>query len=97
VAVNAPAAFRFLAETSPERHREAAQLLGFDAELDDAVASLMRAVGTPNGIEGVGYTLDDVPDLVTGAAPQRRLLDNAPMPIHEPELDAIFRDALRCW
>ena len=97
VAVNAPAAFRFLAETSPERHCEAAQLLGFDTELDEAVASLMRSVGTPNGIEGVGYTLDDVPDLVTGAAPQRRLLDNAPMPIHEPELDAIFRDALRCW
>ena len=57
----------------------------------------MRAVEAPNGIGGVGYTLDDVADLVTGAAPQRRLLDNAPMPIHEPELDAIFRDALRCW
>ena len=97
VAVNAPAAFRFLAETSPQRHREAAQLLGSDGELDEAVASLMRAVGTPNGIEGVGYTLDDIPDLVAGAAPQRRLLDNAPSPIHEPELDTIFRAALRCW
>ena len=97
VAVNAPAAFRFLAETSPQRHSEAAQLLGFDTGLDEAVASLMRAVGTPNGIGGVGYTLDDVPDLVSGAAPQRRLLDNAPMPIHEPELDTIFRDAVRCW
>ncbi len=97
VAVNAPAAFRFLADTSPERHREAARLLGYDTELDEAVASLMRAVGTPNGIEGVGYTVDDVPDLVAGAAPQRRLLDNAPKPVHEPELDTIFRDALRCW
>jgi len=97
VAVNAPAAFRFLAKTSPERHHEAARLLGFDTELDEAVAALMRAVGTPNGIGGVGYTLDDVPDLVAGAAPQRRLLDNAPMPIHEPELDSIFRDALSIW
>jgi alcohol dehydrogenase class IV len=97
VAVNAPAAFRFLAETSPERHHEAAQLLGFDTELDEAVASIMRSVGTPNGIGGVGYTLDDVPDLVTGAAPQRRLLDNAPKPVHEAELDAIFRDSVRCW
>ena len=97
VAVNAPAAFRFLAETSPQRHREAAQLLGYDDELDVAVASLMRAIGTPNGIAGVGYTLDDVPDLVAGAAPQRRLLDNAPRPVHEPELETIFRDALRIW
>jgi alcohol dehydrogenase class IV len=97
VAVNAPAAFRFLAETSPERHREAARILGFDSELDEAVATLMRDVGTPNGIEGVGYTVDDVAALVEGAAPQRRLLDNAPAPVHETELDHIFRDALRCW
>jgi len=97
VAVNAPAAFRFLAATSPERHREAARLLGFDTELDEAVASLMRAAGAPNGIEGVGYALDDVPDLVAGATPQRRLLDNAPMPVQEPELDTIFRDALCIW
>lgn len=97
VAVNAPAAFRFLAETSPERHEEAARLLGHDGGLDEAIATLMRDVGTPNGIAGVGYTLDDVTDLVAGAAPQRRLLDNAPARIDEHELDAIFRDALTCW
>jgi hypothetical protein len=61
------------------------------------MAALMRDVGAPNGIGGVGYTLDDVPALVQGAAPQRRLLDNAPSPVHEAELDAIFRAALRCW
>jgi hydroxyacid-oxoacid transhydrogenase len=97
VAVNAPAAFQFLAHTSPERHREAARLLGSEADLDEAVADVMRDVGTPNGIEGVGYSLDDVYDLVAGAAPQRRLLDNAPMPVHEAELETLFRNALRCW
>ena len=107
VAVNAPAAFRALAPTAPFRHLEAARLLGghtagvSPAEAGDVLAetmaSLMHDVGAPNGIGGVGYTLDDVPDLVKGAAPQRRLLDNAPGPVHEAELDTIFRDALRCW
>lgn len=107
VAVNAPAAFRALAPTAPFRHLEAARLLGGDTAgagpteagdvLAETMGALMHDVGAPNGIRGVGYTLDDVPDLVKGAAPQRRLLDNAPSPVHEAELDAIFRAALRCW
>jgi hydroxyacid-oxoacid transhydrogenase len=107
VAVGAPAAFRALAATAPFRHLEAARLLGGDTAgagpaeagdvLAETMAALMHDIGAPNGIGGVGYTLEDVPDLVKGAAPQRRLLDNAPSPVHEAELDAIFRDALRCW
>ena len=107
VAVNAPAAFRALAPSAPFRHIEAARLLGGDTAgvgpieagevLAETMAGLMRDIGAPNGIGGVGYTLDDVADLVKGAAPQRRLLDNAPSPVHEAELDAIFRDAIRCW
>lgn len=97
VAVNAPAAFRFLTETSPERHREAAQLLGFDTELDEAMATLMQQVAAPNGVAGVGYDANDIPGLVESAAPQRRLLDNAPAPVHEAELETLFNDALRCW
>jgi alcohol dehydrogenase class IV len=107
VAVNAPAAFRALAPTAPGRHLEAARLLGAnvtgagDSEAGDvlagAVAALMRDTGAPNGIGGVGYTAQDVPALVQGAAPQRRLLDNAPSAVHEQELDEIFRAALACW
>lgn len=107
VAVNAPAAFRALAPTSPERHLEAARLLGADtsrATPDDAgevvaaaMSALMRDIGAPNGVGGVGYAEPDVPGLVAGAAPQRRLLDNAPTEVREPELERIFHDALRCW
>lgn len=107
VAVNAPAAFRALAPTAPFRYLEAARLLGGDTAgagpaeagdvLAETMADLMRDIGAPNGIGAVGYTLEDVPELVKGAAPQRRLLDNAPRPVHEAELDAIFRAALRCW
>lgn len=107
VAVNAPAAFRFLAPTDPDRHGEAARLLApslgevRDDEAGDALAEamadLMRRIGAPNGISGVGYGPADVDDLVSGAAPQRRLLDNSPAPIAEPELAVLFRQALTCW
>jgi len=107
VAVNAPAAFRYLASTDPVRHAEAARLLDptvgevGHAEAGEALAGamsgLMRRVGAPNGVAGVGYGPDDVSGLVRGAAPQRRLLDNAPADIHEPELEALFGSAMTCW
>lgn len=97
VAVNAPAAFAFLESTSPQRHAEAARLLGSDGALNDAMAAIMRDVGAPNGTSGVGYTAADIPDLVASAAPQRRLLDNAPAPVFEDELAELFGLAERCW
>ncbi len=107
VAVNAPAVFRTFASSSPERHLEAAGLLGAEVagasyldageRVAAAVAGLMRAVGTPNGLTGVGYDEADIPALVAGAAPQRRLLDNAPILVTPPLLDALFHDALTCW
>jgi alcohol dehydrogenase class IV len=107
VALGAPAVFRSFAATAPARHLEAAALLGADVagatladageRLATAVAALMRAVDTPNGLTGVGYGVDDIPALVAGAAPQRRLLDNSPLPVTAPLLDALFHDALTCW
>lgn len=107
VAVNAPAVFRATAHTDPARHIAAAVALGGDVadagsvEAGDAlattVAHLMRDVGAPNGIGGVGYTEADIPALVEGSAPQRRLLDNAPLAVNEPELADYFRSALSCW
>ncbi len=107
VALGAPACFRAFAATAPARHLEAAALLGADVSgatdadagerLAAAVAALMRAVDTPNGLTGVGYVAGDIPALVAGAAPQRRLLDNAPLAVTPPLLDALFHDALTCW
>jgi hydroxyacid-oxoacid transhydrogenase len=57
----------------------------------------MRAVAAPNGLAAVGYGEPDVPYLVDGADPQRRLLDNAPVAMTRPVLDRLFRDALTCW
>jgi len=36
-------------------------------------------------------------NLVSKAAPQRRLLDNAPLAIAETELRQIFTDAMHYW
>ncbi len=107
VIVNAPAVFRFTAEVSPERHLEAARLLGADAdgvgagEVGEVLAKelirIMRAVGMPNGLSGVGYTEDDVTALTNGAHPQQRLLQNAPREMSKPILADLFRQAMRYW
>ena len=108
VAVGAPAVFRATFATSPARHLEAAALLGdsrahaADARdagevLAAALIALMKQLAIPNGIAGVGYARADVPALVDGAAPQQRLLANAPLPVGRPELAALFENALEYW
>lgn len=110
VVVNAPSVFRATAVTSPERHLEAAALLGADvrgavaadpAEAGEALAAhlagMMRATSIPNGIGGVGYGEADLAALAEGTMLQQRLLQNAPKALTEPELVALFRGALRYW
>ncbi len=107
VIVNAPAAFRFTAPACPERHLEAARLLGADvgdvAEdeagelLAGQLTALMKTTAMPNGIGGVGYEEKDIPDLVAGAYLQQRLLNNAPRQVDEDSLAHIYRSALNYW
>jgi alcohol dehydrogenase class IV len=107
VIVNAPAVFRYTAEVSPERHLEAAEWLGADvrgaapSEAGEVLAGkliqIMRAVGMPNGLGGVGYTEGDLAPLTEGAYPQQRLLQNAPREMSRPVLTELFRQALRYW
>jgi hydroxyacid-oxoacid transhydrogenase len=104
VIVNAPAVFRGIAASSPERHLEAAGLLGGDvrdAEPGEAVATriaeMMKATGMPNGISGVGYDRSHIAALTEGAIVQRRLLDNAPVTVDRERLAGLFADALTCW
>ena len=107
VIVNAPSAFRFTAQVSPERHLEGARLLGADTQgagpndagevLANEIIRIMRAVGMPNGLSGVGYTDDDVAALTEGAYPQQRLLQNAPREMTKPVLAELFRQAMRYW
>ena len=107
VILNAPSSFRFTAAANPERHLEGARLLGADtrgAGIEDAgevlageLIRIMRAVGMPNGLGGVGYTDDDAAALTEGAYPQQRLLQNAPREMTKPVLADLFRQAMRYW
>ena len=107
VILTAPATFRFTYPASPERHLRAAELMGVPVrELSDAdrrealpraLASLMRDVGIPNGVRGVGYAERDIPALIDGTLKQPRLLAGAPCPIGERELTVILHDAMEIW
>ncbi|MCK2212271.1 iron-containing alcohol dehydrogenase [Actinomadura sp. ATCC 31491] len=103
VALTAPEAFRFTFEACPDRHLRAAGLLDPAAGGDPAgrlpavLTALMRDIGLPNGIGGVGYTEADVPDLVEGAAKQQRLLATAPRPVGEDDLAAILTRSVELW
>jgi alcohol dehydrogenase class IV len=109
VALTAPEAFRFTFPSDPDRHLRAARLLDASGATDAAGAAcdadvlpraltgIMRDVGLPNGIGGVGYTEADVPDLVDGALAQQRLLATAPRPVTGEDLAGIFRRSLENW
>jgi hydroxyacid-oxoacid transhydrogenase len=107
VALSAPTVFRHTAATAPDRHREAAALLGCDQHapgdrapgelLADAVIQVMRAIDLPNGLAGVGYGAGDIAALVDGTVPQARLLSNAPCELPPPTLAALFKAALHLW
>ena len=107
VVLSAPAVFRRTASTSPQRHLEAAELLGADvrgADPGDAgevlagrIVELMRACSMPNGLRGVGYGDEDVEALTRGAHAQQRLLVNAPCEMTPSVLEALFREAMQYW
>lgn len=107
VVLTAPAAFRFTAPASPERHMEAAKALGEDvseARAEDAgellarsMIHLMKRLGLPNGLSIIGYTEADIPNLVEGTLEQQRLLKLSPRPVGAEELAKMFKDTMVYW
>jgi hydroxyacid-oxoacid transhydrogenase len=107
VVLNAPAALRFTAPARPERHLEAARLMGVPVEgqpleragelLAGALIELMKQTGMPNGLAAVGYTEADLDRLVEGTLPQHRVTRLCPRPFSPEDLRGIFRESLRLW
>jgi hydroxyacid-oxoacid transhydrogenase len=107
VVLNAPAVFRFTGQADPERHLEAARLMGADVRkakkkdagelLASAFVTLMKKTGMPNGLSAVGYTSKDVDKMVEGTLPQRRVLNISPRPVTADDLKALFLESMTCW
>ena len=57
----------------------------------------MRDIGAPRGVAELGYTEDDIPDLVAGALAQERLLAVAPKPVGEEDLRHIVTASMTNW
>jgi hydroxyacid-oxoacid transhydrogenase len=107
VILNAPAVFRFTAEANPERHLEAARLLGADVgdvplemageALAMRLIEIMRSTGMPNGLAAVGFTERDIDTLVEGTLPQHRVTKLSPRPADQEDLRQIFVNAMVYW
>ena len=107
VILNAPAVFRFTAPACPQRHLNAAAILGAEtsrARLEDAgeilaeqIISYMQKLHVPNGLRAVGYTGDDIPALVKGTIPQHRVTKLSPRPAAEDDLSQLFQNAMSYW
>jgi alcohol dehydrogenase class IV len=107
VILNAPSVYRFTACACPERHLHGAECLGADtrgATPDDAgeivanrIIEMMQATAFPGGLQSIGYDERDVPALVDGAYPQRRVMSNSPRDASRDDLAELFRGAMKYW
>jgi hydroxyacid-oxoacid transhydrogenase len=102
--VTAPAAFRFTYDAMPERHHHVAELLAGEVldhpgsdTLPAVLLELMKNVRAPRGLAAFGYTEQDIPELVTGALQQQRLLDIAPKHVDATDLSHIITASLSNW
>ena len=107
VILNSPAVFRFTAQADPDRHLEAARLLGADVGeareedageiLAGAIIALMRQTGMPNGLKAVGYTPGDLDALVAGTIVQHRVTKLSPRPANAADLKQLFQESMTIW
>jgi alcohol dehydrogenase class IV len=105
VSLTAPESFRFTFPAAPERHLAVARLIAPDLDgsrdaaerLPAALVALMRDIGIPNGLGGVGYDKADVPELAAGTMQQPRLLSIAPREVTEDDVALILERSLENW
>lgn len=107
VIVNAPAVFEFIAPVFPERILEAAEILGADISnaryadagkiLSDVLRNYMQQAEIVDGLQALGFSRMDIPQLVEGTLPQNRILKLSPKSQNAEQLSDLFEKSLKIY
>lgn len=65
--------------------------------LADTIRTYMQDMDVVNGLQALGYSSSDIPDLVTGTIPQHRVTKICPRPFDQEQLSKLFEASLTAY